>query len=217
MTDEIVWRGPEPLRPFLVAVEDFEPFPGNPRRGEVESLRESLREFGQPRPVLTDPNLGADGKHRLVAGHHLRLAAIAEGWTHLAAIPNAFESEEQARRFLVADNRLPELGGYDDVALLEQLAAIRDLKGTGYTEQDRSDLAARLAAIRQPVFAPSPEPPPALDERSGTTGIFEVPLYLDKDTRHDFANLVGMLKREWSIDETTGVVLRALREAAERA
>lgn len=204
-----VWRGSKSLRRSIVEISSLEPFPGNPRVGDVESIRASIARFGQVRPILVD---GA----RIVAGHHFVLAATEEGWTHVAVTRNEFESEEEARAYLVADNRLGDLGGYDDVALSEQLAALRDLEGTGYTEQDRSDLAVRLAAIRQPVFAPSDEAPPALDERSGTTGLFEVPLFLDRESRKDFANLLGMLKREWSLDETTAVVLRSLREAAAR-
>lgn len=37
-----------------------------------------------------------------------------------------------------------------------------------------------------------------------------------QDDRRDYARLVGMLKREWGVEETGDVVLRALREAAQR-
>lgn len=213
--DAPVWSGPPALRPFLVPLDALEPFPGNPRKGDVAKLRESLRRFGQVLPALADPTLGPEGLRRLVARHHLAEAARAEGWTHVAVVENEFASEDEARAFLVADNRLGQLGGYDDDLLAAQLDAIRDLKGTGYTEEDRADLASRLAAIRQPVF-PESEEVPSLDSRSSTTGLFEVPLHLDADTRRDFANLVGMLRREWSLEDTTSVVLRALREAAAR-
>lgn len=213
---EVLWKGAPALRPFLVPLEDFESFPGNPRRGAVADLRASLRRFGQVLPALIDPTLGADGKQRLVARHHLAIAAAEEGWTHLAAIPNEFESEDEARAYLVADNRLPELGGYDDVALSAQLAALRDLEGTGYTDADRVELATRLALMRQPTF-PETDDVPSLDSRSGTTGLFEVPLYLDVDARKDFVNLEGMLRREWAAASKEEVVLRAMREAAARA
>lgn len=215
-TVEQVWRGPEALRPFLLPLDALEPFPGNPRRGDVENLRESLREFGQLFTVLVDPALGDGGRRRIVARHHLVEAAREEGWTHVAVLENEFENEEQARKFLVGDNRSGQLGGFDEDLLFAQLEAIRDLRGTGYTENDRDELGARLAQMRQPVFPESPEAP-ALDARSGTTGFFEVPLRLDRDQRRDFAQLVAMLKREWQTDDTTAVVLRSVREAAERA
>jgi hypothetical protein len=37
------------------------------------------------------------------------------------------------------------------------------------------------------------------------------------EERRDFARLVGMLRREWDDESVERVVLRALREAAERA
>lgn len=37
-----------------------------------------------------------------------------------------------------------------------------------------------------------------------------------QDDRRDYARLVGMLKREWGVEDTGEVVLRALREAAQR-
>src|SRR5262249_42879031 len=73
----IVWKGPDQPRPFLVPLGSLEPFPGNPRRGDIVSLRDSLKRFGQPRPALADPALGDGGRLRLVAGHHLALAASA--------------------------------------------------------------------------------------------------------------------------------------------
>lgn len=41
-------------------------------------------------------------------------------------------------------------------------------------------------------------------------------LVYGQDDRRDYARLVGMLKREWGVETTEDVVLRALREAAQR-
>lgn len=157
---ETIWNGPEALRPFLVPIGDLEPFPGNPRRGDVAAIRASLRRFGQVLPALTDPKLGEDGKQRIIARHHLVLAATEEGWTHVAVIGNEFADEEEARAYLLADNRLAELGGYDDEALVAHLKHLNELDalaGTGYT---RDDLDAQLAKLR----ARRDEPAPSLDD-----------------------------------------------------
>jgi hypothetical protein len=40
--------------------------------------------------------------------------------------------------------------------------------------------------------------------------------FLDHAERLDYSRLLGILKREWGLDRPEEVVLRALREAAER-
>jgi DNA modification methylase len=155
-----VWKGPPALRRLLVPLEMLEPFPGNPRRGDVEQLQRSLRRFGQVLPVLTDPTLGDDGKQRIVARHHLVLAAAAEGWTHVAVIENAFEDEEEARAYLLADNKLGALGGFDQELLAAQLSELRSYEGTGYSAADRAALDRQLALLRGgPDADDAPEPP----------------------------------------------------------
>lgn len=157
MTEPIVWRGAKALEPFLVPIDSLEPFPGNPRRGNVEALRKLLRRFGQTKPILVDANRPT----LIVAGHHLTLAAKAEGWTHIAPMPHEFENEEEARAFLLGDNRSHDLGSYEAELLLEQLKAVQDLEGTGYDEANIEQLERDLAAARPPSAKADsiPEPP----------------------------------------------------------
>lgn len=212
---ETVWKGPEILRPFLVPIDSLEPWPDNPRRGDVVAVRRSLARFGQLKPIVVSGS-------RIVAGHHVVLAATELEWTHVAVAPNEFENEEEARAFLLADNRTSELGIVDEEALAEQLRTIRErstLDGTGYSEKDAEDLEARLASLRawrpQPEeLDPTDEQPPSLDARSPTD--FEVPLLLSQDVRRDFAQWVKLLEREWGIAGVSSVVVRAVREAAQR-
>lgn len=153
---EIVWKGPEELRPFLVPIGDLEPWPGNPRRGDVPEIAKSLKRFGQTKPIVIDRMINGPGNaSRIVAGHHVVLGALEPleekpPWTHVAAVANEFGSEDEARAFLLADNRTAELGTIVDVDLDAQLQALRSsLVGTGYTEQYRRSLSARLERIRR--------------------------------------------------------------------
>lgn len=165
MTDAArpVWRGAKQLRRSLVELEGLEPSPGNPRLGDVAAIRESLRRFGQVKPILTT------GK-RIVAGHHVVLAAKAEGWTHVAAIENEFASEDEARAYLLADNRTHDLGDYDLELLHAQLSNAVDapggLAGTGYDDSHLDDLKEQIAKLHRatsrtpPAAAPPADPPP---------------------------------------------------------
>jgi ParB-like chromosome segregation protein Spo0J len=108
-------------------------FPGNARRGDVAAIRSSLRRNGQYRALVvrdTGPGLV------VLAGNHTRDALDAEG--HATARCEVIQcSDDEARRINLADNRLAELGGYDDAdlaALLEGLDG--DFDGTGWAQED---------------------------------------------------------------------------------
>ena len=204
-----VWQGAKALERFLVPIGDLEPWPGNARRGDVAAIRATLRRFGQVKPILKYEG-------RIVAGHHVVLAAKEEGWTHIAALEHEFASEEEARAFLLADNRTSDLSRYEDELLLEQLKAAQEigLEGTGFSDAFVADLDARL----KEAFSPATEAEqPRLDERSekwsSDASGFEVPLLLG-DERLDFARWVKLLEREWGVKGVTLIVVRAVREAA---
>lgn len=152
---DVVWHGAEYIRGLLVPIESLEPWKDNPRRGDVAELVQSLKRFGQVRPVLVKGGT-------IVAGHHLVLAALELGWTHIAVGDHDFGGDvEEARAYLLADNRLSELGHTDDALLHAQLQALRSPDGIGYSARDRAQLDARLAALRvQAVIDPEPLAPP---------------------------------------------------------
>lgn len=150
--EETVWRGSSALRPFLVPVDELEPYPGNPRRGDLAVVVESLTRFGQTRPILTYGE-------RIVAGHHVRLAALELGWSHVAAIQNDFESDEEAQRFLLMDNRSHDRGEYELVELAAHLQALKEtdagLAGTGYEDSYLRSLERDIERWRTEAVAPN--------------------------------------------------------------
>lgn len=160
---EITWNGPEALRGSLIAISDLEPWPGNPRQGDVGAISESLKRFGQLRPIVVRGN-------RIVAGHHVVLAARALGWSHVAVLESELADEREARAFLIADNRTAELGYTDDALLVAQLESLGDRSGTGYSDDDLDDLRATVAALqrldnpRDPDTVPDP-PAKAVSKR----------------------------------------------------
>lgn len=148
MTEEKkVWTGAKALRRFIVPIDSLKPFEGNPRRGDVETVRASLVRFGQTRPILVD----ASDKATIIAGHHVRLAAIEEGWTHIAVMASEFKSPDEARAYLLADNRSHDLGGYDMRELYAQMVAVSEsdlgLDGTGYDDAYMQVVADDIAAM----------------------------------------------------------------------
>lgn len=208
---EVVWYGAEALRQFLVPVGDLDPFPGNPNRGNVEELRKSLRRFGQYGPIITD---AADGR-RITKGHHVRLAAIAEGWTHVAAVPNEFKDEVEARAALVGDNRHGRLGEDDLDLLIVQLQALAEadaLEGTGYNQDDLDFVLTETEKLTA-VPADPPEPPAAPEPQP--TDVKEVVLFLTADERTQFDQWLAIVAKERGTSNRSQSAFAAARIAAE--
>lgn len=133
-------------------------FPGNARRGDVNAIRESVRRFGQYRALVVRDTGDA---LVILAGNHTRDALDAEG--HAAARCEVLTcTDDEARRIALADNRLAELGGYDDADLAALLAALDgDYDGTGWTQADYDALLGEEPESRtDPDDVPEPPAEP---------------------------------------------------------
>lgn len=219
---ETVWKGAEQLRGVLVPVDSIVTHPKNPRRGKVVLIAESLQRFGQVRPILLDDD------NTITAGNHTYLAAKELGWTHVAAVSNKFASPDEARAYLLADNRLGELGDYageQQLALLEELEASGSWAGTGYTPDDMEDLRAAHGTVpttEQEAFAGGyavdPEELAARTQHlaAGRT-MTEVVLPLVGSIAGEFEQHRKILAKEYGgSGSITEVVLRAVEEQAAR-
>ena len=148
MADEIIWKGNDDLRPLLVPLAQIELLPGNPRRGDVESVKKSLDRFGQRSTISLnrdDEQLGTS-----LAGNTRVKAAIELGWTHIAASWSEDEDPREAAGFALADNRTHDLGEYDPIALgewVENEVGVDDgadiLDAAGYDLLDIEDVLAQ--------------------------------------------------------------------------
>lgn len=145
-----------------VPVDDLHPWPGNPRRGDVEAIKSSIRENGFVGAIVARPSDG-----RILAGHHRWRAARELGFAEVPVLWREVD-DERGQRIVLADNRTSDLAGYDRHALAAFLEDVRGdggagaLAGTGYGE---ADLRSLLAAVR-------PETPPEfprLDDDTVTT------------------------------------------------
>lgn len=207
-----VWHGASALEPFLVPIADLEPFPGNPRRGDTSVVAGSLRRFGQLKPIV------ADGT-KIIAGHHVALAAADEGWTHVAVLQHDFGGEanpareDDQRGFLLADNRASDLGDYDTELLvqhLESLAEIDRLEGTGYSNDDIDSYLAQLRRQLDQDVLPA-ETPAAPDQQ---LDLREVVLIYSAAQRDELEALLKIVSKEKGTDGLSETVFAAVRLAA---
>jgi len=118
-------------------IDSLLPFPNNPRRGNVGKLKESLATNGQYKPIVIQAST-----RYILAGNHLWQAAKESGWTRIDIV-EVDVNATQAKKIVATDNRLGELGTYDEQELLDLLQDI-SLEGTGYDSQDIDDLIALI-------------------------------------------------------------------------
>lgn len=125
-----------------VPIDAIQPHPENPRIGDVGAIHESIKMHGFYGQVIVQKSTG----HILAGNHRWKAARFAK----LAEIPVTYidVDDETARRILIADNRLSDLGDYDREQLadiLKSLAATTaGLDGLGYDEDDLNQLLHEL-------------------------------------------------------------------------
>ncbi|MBA2742504.1 MAG: hypothetical protein H0U46_10885 [Actinobacteria bacterium] len=214
---DVRWNGPESLIPLLVPVSKLKVFPGNPRRGNVERIGESLLRFGQMRVIPYQSSTGY-----IVAGNHTYRGAveIAE-WTHIAALP-ATLSDEEALAYVVADNRTADLGDYDDGALstvLERLLDSGKIAGTGYTAEEIEVEMARtrdLAGTDLPSALTGSDEADAARQASAAAAplMRDVILAFDAERYVEFSQYVKMVKHERRLNDASDAVFQCVRDAA---
>lgn len=149
--------------------------PRNPKGHDLGALHQAYQRFGYVAPMIVDARNG-----QLVAGHG-RLDALLQRKAEKRDPPEfidigpdgdwlvpvrivPFKSDAEAEAYLLADNRLVELGGQDNdrlAELLKDLAAGPGLQGTGYDRDDLDDLLKELGKLndREDVVPDPPKTP----------------------------------------------------------
>ncbi|GAA4085294.1 ParB/RepB/Spo0J family partition protein [Actinomadura miaoliensis] len=171
MAGSVTW-----LRTDVVPVDSLTPMPGNPRRGVVEEIRGSIRRHGQYRSLVV-----RDTGEQLVilAGNHTLKALVAEGHTEVRCEIVQCD-DDTARRINIGDNRLHDLGGYDDDELTRILQELPDLDATGYTGEDLDELLRATDALGDPAASfldPFRQQPPTAPPAAPAAGVPPAPPY----------------------------------------
>ena len=160
---EVIWEGSKDLQQFLVPIDDLILLPGNPRVGDIPALMKSLQRFGQRKELTIDQ------ENVVLTGNHTAQAAKRLGWTHIACMDQSDLERSEQRAWALADNRLADLGTYDEeahLAMLEEAAAsTHGLEGLGYTSEDLSEMYAQEEAreLRTRDVQPSDERAKSVD------------------------------------------------------
>ena len=121
----------------LIETSRLVPYARNARihsPAQVKQLQASLREFGFINPILID------GEFNVIAGHGRLLAAQAEGLEKVPCVFVEHLTDAQKRAYILADNRLAEMAGWDEEILRIELDELRelnfDLNLTGFDDYE---------------------------------------------------------------------------------
>ncbi|WP_245645385.1 ParB/RepB/Spo0J family partition protein [Pseudonocardia acaciae] len=126
-----------------VAVARLRTYHRNPRQGWLPALLDSLRVNGQYKPIVVNRGTHTGRRYEVLAGNHTLIAARDLAWDDIAVCWVDVD-DDQAARIVVADNRVGDLGNYDNRLLAELLGDLPDLTGTGYDESTLEELVAAL-------------------------------------------------------------------------
>jgi len=105
-----------------VALDSLSPDPKNARKHNdrnIKAIAESLKQFGQRKPVVVYQGI-------ILAGNGTVQAAQYLGWKNIdiAEVPSDW-SDEQARAYALADNRSSELAEWHEEVLAETLIELQ--------------------------------------------------------------------------------------------
>lgn len=124
-----------------LATADLIPYARNARThspSQVAGIAGSIREFGFNNPVLIDKDNG------IIAGHGRVLAAQQLGLATVPCLRLGHLTKTQRKAYILADNRLAELAGWDTEMLALEIADLRlddvNLELLGFDEDGLRDL-----------------------------------------------------------------------------
>jgi len=125
-----------------IKTADLVPYARNAKKhdeAQVAKIAGSIREFGFNNPVLIDADNG------IIAGHGRVMAAQKLSLERVPCLRLTHLTDAQKRAYILADNRLAELGGGWDAEMLKlELADLGeldvDLDGIGFGADDLQDL-----------------------------------------------------------------------------
>lgn len=131
----------------------------NPKDHDIGQIYQSIKRFGFTQPIMMNENTG-----KLLAGHG-RLQTLQQMKQGGEKIPNrikekdgewlvpvlkgiSFEDDMEAQAYLIADNRLTELGGWNTGELVDTLQELVEggfsLDGVGYDFDDLETMVTQI-------------------------------------------------------------------------
>lgn len=106
-----------------INIDDLKPYERNAKKhpeDQVEKIGKSIQELGFISPCLIDQN------YNVIAGHGRIMAAKRIGWETVPCVFIEGLTETERKAYILADNKLTEIGEWDMDLVQEELAALAE-------------------------------------------------------------------------------------------
>lgn len=130
----------------VVPIDDLQMHHKNPRIGNVEAIAESLRENGQFKAILVNVGTQTGRANEILAGNHTWLGMKSLGEEHIYA-SFVDVSEEEGVKILLADNKIGQLGSFDEKIIGDLFKGLPDVSGTGFNQDEVDKLLDAQASL----------------------------------------------------------------------
>lgn len=139
---------------YLSRIKDADVNPREHGEEQIEKLAEGILRFGFTRPVLVDE------QNCLIAGHARCAAAKIAGMKTVPAIVAKGWTKDDKLAYLIADNKLAQMSGWDEEIIAEELNALNaageSLAKLGFDEESLIEHSVMQPADEKPR---KPRPP----------------------------------------------------------
>lgn len=166
------------LEDLFVPIDSVRQHPRNPNNGDLDSITESIKINGYVDPIIVQKETGY-----IIAGNH-RWQVLHGLGSKVAPVIFVEMDEEQALRYMLANNETAKKAVTDDALMVELLGLLSTteigLIGSGYSDEEYHRLMMGLEN------APLPEVP----HKAGVAlnGIYEVTVSFDNADDRDTLN-----------------------------
>ena len=124
------------LKPVMVAIREIRIADYNPRQHsehQINLLAKSMDDYGFTRPIVIDRD------NVILAGHGRLEAAKQLGMTEVPCVRADHLDEPQARAFALADNALSDMALWDDEAVRDIIAGMKEHEVAFLLDKSRAE------------------------------------------------------------------------------
>ncbi len=161
-----------------VALDTIREYHNNPRQGNTTLIAESLKTYGQYKPITVNRRSG-----EILAGNHTYRAAKELGWLEIDIVYVDVD-ETTAAKIVAIDNRSADLGEYDNKKLAALLEALPELDGSGYTFEEYDSLLAEINEATMPTLQNNTKFESVAVGDTGQSGVHFIPTLGDYAERY---------------------------------
>ena len=198
------------MKVHLTDIEDIKPYNKNPRKisdKAIDMVATSIKEFGFQQPIVVDM------KDVIVVGHTRFQASKKLNLKKVPVVRGDF-TDEQAKAYRIADNRINEETGWDYNFLQEELNNLLDLDVdlnlTGFTSEELDSMFAKEEiTIADPIEITE-------DENHLMNDVKMIQLFYEPNIEEKFRDIIEKVKYKYSIDNISDAVFKCVENENKR-